>query len=107
MLDKGNKMGHNKEKKIIKNEEAALKDIFHRWDPIMSGFPLNSPMDEYDCLIHKIISNLHLGINEKDLNNLISEEIKNHFHLNEPQHKIQKVSNEIWQYWQKKPNGLG
>lgn len=58
-------MNHKKDKKAIKNEQAVLRDIFNRWDPIMSGFPINTPVDEYDCLIHKIISNLHLGINEK------------------------------------------
>ena len=67
-------MNKKEKKKLIKLEETEITKILNDWDPIPS-----SPEDEYDCLTHKIISRLHGGASEKDIEILIGGEIINHF----------------------------
>jgi hypothetical protein len=79
-------------------EEIEITKILNEWDPIPS-----SPEDEYDCLTHQIISKLHNGASEKDIEILIGSEITNHFGIEEEKDTIKEVSNKIIHYWKNKP----
>jgi hypothetical protein len=91
-------MNKNKKKKLIKLEEIEITKILNEWDPIPS-----SPEDEYDCLTHQIISKLHNGASEKDIEILIGSEIINHFGIEEEKDTIKEVSKKIIHYWKNKP----
>ena len=90
-------MNKREKKKLIKSDEIEITKILNKWDPI----PL-SPEDEYDCLTHHIISKLHNGASEKDIETLIGNEIINHFGIEEEKNKIIEVANKIFNYWKNK-----
>ena len=88
-------MNKKSEKKAIKAEEAFLRQLFHDWDPISSGIPPHTPLDEYDYLVHKIISELHKDIDYNGLLKLISEELV----VRAPKQEIIKNTQQIWSWW--------
>jgi hypothetical protein len=53
-------------------------------------------------LTHKIISKLHGGASEKDIEILIGGEIINHFGIEEDEATIKEVSDKIIHYWKNK-----
>jgi hypothetical protein len=86
---------NNKEKKSnIKTEEIEIGKILNEWDPIHSSID-----DEYICLTHHIISELHKGASEKAIESLIRDEIINHFGISEDEDEIRKVVSKIFYYW--------
>ena len=89
-------MDNKSKKQSIKEEEAFLRHLFHGWDPIVSGMPPHTPIDEYDYLIQKIISELHKGIDYDGLLKLISEELL----VRVPEQDLIKNTKEIWNWWQ-------
>jgi len=89
-------MNKKSKKQEIKAEETFLRELFHKWDPIVSGIPPHTPMDEYDYLIHKIISELHAGIDYDSLLKLISVELV----VRAPKQDIEKNTKIIWNWWQ-------
>ena len=95
-------MSHEAEKKKIKSEVSFLNNLLHQWDPIMSGSEIHTPLDEYECLTHKIISRLYSGVDCDGLFELISQEFNSHFGINVSKQEIAKYTNEIWSWWQKK-----
>ena len=52
------------------------------------------PDDEYDCLVHHIISSLHRG--DSDIAGLIYREMNDHFGLSVRQEEADKVSIIDW-----------
>ena len=92
-------MKKKQKKTLIKKEETFLRDLFHEWDPIVEGSPLHTPMDEYDCLIHKIVSSLHHDNNQECLETLISDEFINHFGIQVPKSQIMQITEKIWHWW--------
>ena len=86
----------------FKEEEQVVRTILNDWDPI-SG----SPKDEFDCLVHRILSNLHqIGQKEKLLE-LIQDQLSNHFGLDLPQDQISNTAKKIWTWWTEfKPDKL-
>lgn len=90
-------MNKKSKKKEVKAEEAYLKQLFHNWDPVVWGMPPHTPMDEYDCDIHNIISHLHAGIDYDGLLDLITKYFKY-----APKQEIVQNTKEIWNWWQNK-----
>lgn len=91
-------MVNNKSKKqAIKREETFLRKLFHSWDPIVSGIPPHTPIDEYDYLSHKIISKLHAGINCDGLLKLISDGLC----VKVSEQELIRNTKEIWNWWGK------
>jgi len=81
-------------RKSFKKEENQIRYILNEWDPIPG-----SPEDEYDCLVHIILSSLHKGSNQKAIEDTIIKELMNHFGIKEESNKICNVSSKIWQWW--------
>ncbi|MHC5088383.1 MAG: hypothetical protein ACYSOT_02090, partial [Planctomycetota bacterium] len=79
----------------IKAEEVFLRRLFHDWDPIVSGMPPHTPLDEYDYLVHKIISGLHADITYDGLLKLISD----HLCVKVPKQELIESAKEIWSWW--------
>ena len=67
---------HKNQKRRFNREEQFVRGALNEWDLIPG-----SPEDEYDCLVHHILSALHAGANQEDLEMLIEEEMSNHFGL--------------------------
>jgi len=73
-----------------------LRNIFNEWQPV--GFI--SPEDEYDCLVHNLLSVFHAGGEKRDIVARIEKEIKHHFGLGFIQAKeIESVTNKILEWW--------
>lgn len=89
-------MNKKSKKKEIKAEEAFLRQLFHHWDPIVSGIPPHTPLDEYDYLVHKIISELHSCVTCDGLLKLISDDLI----VKAPKQEIIENTQEIWNWWQ-------
>ena len=90
-------------KQEIKAEEAFLRQLFHKWDPIVSGMPPHTPIDEYDYLIHKIISGLHAGVDYDGLLKLISDDLC----VKVPKQERIENTKEIWNWWENKVSPEG
>lgn len=87
-----------KKRKKFAVEEAAIREIINAWKPI----GCSTPEDEYDCLVHHLISLLHLGGNRKDIFVKIRYELENHFGITPPSRKeITAVADKIYVCWQK------
>jgi len=87
-----------KKRKQFAKEEAAIRKIINIWEPI--GF--TTPEDEYDCLVHHLLSILNSGGNQQEVAAKIEKEIKNHFGLSQfPKKEITAIANKVWTCWQK------
>ena len=79
----------------VQEEESFLRSLLNEWDPITG-----SPSDEYDTLVHRLISELHAGMRQDSLNNLIAEYFANHVGVPMPPHETGRVAKRIWKWWQ-------
>jgi hypothetical protein len=79
----------------VRHEEKELTKLFWRYCDPLPG----TPRDEYNCLIHHVISSLHSGQKESEIKDLIESEFTGHFGINVPPHDIEKVSREIMKWW--------
>ena len=78
-----------------KAEEHIIRQILNDRDPI-----LGSPEGEYDCLIHRLMTTLHKGIETTEsISSLISRELTHHFGIKATKEKIDAVSKEIARWW--------
>ncbi len=66
-------------KKKVRSMEQQVRRILLAWNPIGRGFPV--PADEYDCLVHKILSSWFQGQSKEQLRELIAREVTHHFGL--------------------------
>ena len=90
------KLESKNKRKQFKIEDHALRNIFNEWQPV--GF--TSPEDEYDCLVHNMLSVLHAGGEKRDIAARIKKEIEHHFGMGSIQAKeIESVTNKIWEWW--------
>jgi hypothetical protein len=64
-------------KKQARSLEKQVRQILLAWNPIGKGFPV--PADEYDCLVHKILSSLFQRQSKEQLRELIARELTDHF----------------------------
>lgn len=80
------------------NEEAAIREIMHQCAPV--AFP--APEDEYDCLVHQLISLLHAGGTQDDLACRIRDEMESHLALSLlPANGIDAIAGEVLRCWMK------
>lgn len=85
-------------RKRFAEEEAAIRKVISEWGPI--GFPV--PDDEYDCLVHQLLSLLHAGGNRDDVAGKIEEELRDHFGLSSVSSRgIASVAGRVWSCWQR------
>jgi len=90
-----------KRRKQFAKEEAAIRQIINTWKPI--GF--RTPVNEYDCLVHHLLSVLDSGGNQQDLAAKLKNELKNHFGLGPfPEKEITAIADKVWACWQKLKN---
>ncbi len=93
-------LAHEKKssRSCFKLEEQALRKIFRRWDPIGG-----SPSNEYDCLIHHLLSVFQNNPNTSGttIAAIISKEFADHFGFSVPQDGVERVAKEIFTIWQK------
>jgi hypothetical protein len=66
-------------KKPARSLEKQVRQVLLAWNPIGLGFPV--PADEYDCLVHKIVSSWFQGQSREQLQELIAREMTDHFGL--------------------------
>jgi len=86
----------NRRKRFAK-EETAIRKIINDWKPI----GLQAPDDEYDCLVHHLLSVLHSGGNQQDVAAKIKSELKNHLGLSSfSENEISVVADKVWNCWQ-------
>jgi hypothetical protein len=86
----------NKRKQFAK-EEAAIRQIINAWRPI--GF--QTPENEYDYLVHHLLSVLNSGGNHHDVAAKIRNELENHFGVSPfPEKEITAVADKVWVCWQ-------
>jgi len=81
----------------FKADEEAVRTILNRWDPIAG-----SPEDEYDCLVHRILSALHEGANRTELKNHIEHELTHHFGIRTELSEVEGVVKQVSEWWQAK-----
>jgi len=80
-------------------EERAVRDILNEWEPI--GFP--TPENEYDCLVHLVLSVLHVSGTKHELEATIKFELEHHFGLRPfPAKEVKPAVDRIWKWWQEK-----
>ena len=66
-------------KKQMRSREKQVRQILLAWNPTGLGFPV--PADEYDCLVHKILSSWFRRQSKEQLRELIARELTGHFGL--------------------------
>lgn len=81
----------------FKVEEAAVRAIFNEWDPIAE-----SPEDEYDCLVHELISKLHHGATRDELDRHIQAQFREHFGLPQHAETTRAVADQVWNWWEQR-----
>ena len=87
-------MGNNKQiKQLFKKHEHAMRNILHEY------FLVDCPLEEYDCLIHHILSILFNNGSKEDLKSMIETEISEHFGLSINNKQINTIVAEVWKYW--------
>jgi len=95
-MDKANRKMRRKE---FAAEERAVRDILNEWEPI--GF--STPEDEYDCLVHRVLSVLHGGGTKDELAAKIKFELEHHLGLKPfPAKKISPAVDWVWNWWQER-----
>jgi hypothetical protein len=83
-------------RKRFAKEESEIRKIVYEWQPI--GLP--TPEDEYDCLVHHVISILHAGGNHDDVAYKIKYELENHFGLYSiSMYDINIIAGKIFNCW--------
>ncbi|MEN6320405.1 MAG: hypothetical protein ABFD82_16840 [Syntrophaceae bacterium] len=83
-------------RKRFAKEESAIRRIIYEWQPI--GLP--TPEDEYDCLVHHVISILHARGNHDDVAYKIKYELENHFGLRSiSTNDINIIAGKIFDRW--------
>jgi hypothetical protein len=84
--------GNKPAKKRLKAEEAVVRGVLHRWQPIPGA-----PEDEYDCLVHHLLSVLHSTSkpNSEKLAACISKEMIEHFGISVSSDEASAISGQI------------
>jgi hypothetical protein len=79
----------------FKSEERVIRDILNKWNPIEG-----SPEDEYDCLVHHILSGLHRGAKAEGVRLIMTDELANHFGITVSEEELIPVAQDIGDWWQ-------
>jgi hypothetical protein len=81
-------------KKQARSLEKQVRQILLTWNPISLGFPV--PADEYDCLVHKIVSSWFQRQSKEQLRELIARELTHHFGLPDALSGIDPVVEQVF-----------
>jgi hypothetical protein len=73
----------------VKAECAAVRQVLLAWDPIGVG---GTAEDEYDGLVHLIVSAIHQGKTAQDIAAIISSELTDHFGVSALAEDISRVA---------------
>lgn len=78
-------------KKKLKGHEKAIRAVLNEWDPIPG-----SPENEYDCLVHKILTMLYQGVSKNELESMLQSELIDHFGLDASREKVKVLVEKVW-----------
>jgi len=81
----------------FKREEGELRMLLNERDPIPG-----SPDDEYDCLVHDLLSHLHRGVTREDLLGVIGVHSKDHVGAAHSPRGLAMFADSVWQWWCKR-----
>lgn len=94
-----NRQEKHDRKAAVRRESSRVRDILNDWDPIP-----DSPSDEYDWLVERVVSALHRGIgSETELTDLLCDEFQNHFGLPVGRSEAAGVARRIVGWWTARP----
>ena len=82
----------------FRNEESALRAI------VSDLFRVDSngvPEDEYDCLVHHLLSALHRGVGRVELVAGVESHLRDHFDVDvgASSQAADRVAGEAWTWW--------
>ena len=81
-------------KKEFQERFFALRKIVNSWDLIPG-----SPKDEFDSLIHQILSHLYKGADFEKISRVLSSEMTVNYGLTTDNKDIKKLTEEILHWW--------
>jgi hypothetical protein len=88
---KVNKLDNKLKKQEVKCLEKAISEIFNEYALIEFA-----PSDEYDCLIHQIISRLHDIKSCDELAEFIAVELQEHFGFIGEKNKVTEIARKVF-----------
>jgi hypothetical protein len=84
-------------KRQIRVETFKVREFLNEWAPMP-----DSPEDEYDCLVERIVSAMHRRINTAALADLIQAEFHAHFGLDVEREAALKTAHRIGAWWEQR-----
>jgi len=81
-----------KKRKQFAKEESMIRKVFLDCEPM--SFP--TPDDEYDCLVHHLISILHSGGSQQDIAAKIKDKFEHHFGIFISDKEIDSIAQKVW-----------
>jgi hypothetical protein len=79
----------------FRSEEADLRAIVREFGPVSEGMP----DDEYDCLVHCMLSCLHRGASRDGLAQAIDDHIREHLGLTGGLPGPDPLVDPVWTWW--------
>ena len=87
-------MDKNREiKQLFKKHVNAIRTILY------DSFSADYSLEEFDCLVHHVLSVLNNEESKKELKSKIEKEITEHFGLSLNDKDIDVIVSNIWDYW--------
>ena len=89
---------------MFRKEESALGAIVRDLGPMD---PDGLPQDEYDCLVHHLLSALHKGVTREGLNTEIESHLKGHlgFDTRVSLESADRIAGATWSWWSSRQAG--
>jgi hypothetical protein len=82
----------------MRRREKDVRAVFSAWDPIPG-----SPEDEYDCLIWPSIKRLDAGVEQDDLADWLSDEVRGHFGIAADREETGPLAQRLLDVWAAQP----
>ncbi len=96
-------MSTQKQKVIRRKTSSEVKEMELLFYRFCNPLP-DSPSDEYESIIHQVVSCLHSGKQQSDIMKLIERGFRDQYEITVPSKQIENVSKEIIQWWRKRSN---
>ena len=86
----------------FRREQSALRTIVTELGPMD---PDGLPEDEYDCLVHHLLSVLHRGTRREELNQEVESHIRGHFGFDAgvSSQTAERIAGATWAWWSSRP----
>jgi hypothetical protein len=87
----------------FRSEESALRAIVMKLGPMdQEGLP----EDEYDCLVHHLLSSLHRGVDRGGLRQEAEFHLREHFGFDagESLQTADRIAEATWTWWSNRPS---